>query len=216
MVLGLVLVLALGAGAGAVAVVKQLRDADSGSSASSASGVKKSDQGGVEASQPSPSTDATPTASVPEPSATTVIRTAVCPDGTRISGADRCNVSSAAAALAAFGLQAKQCVASTAGDAHAGPVNFSCLDGQIHLAIYENEATRLKRLRQYGLGTEGCQTVPGQRIRCGPTPQNRWIRSYATGAGILIYASATASGYETLISLDQLSAEELTDGTPVS
>lgn len=204
-VVSIVLVVVL-ACAGGLVLWKQL--GDSGPEASSASSRPDSPR--------TPRT--TPTADVaasPVPSTQPQRPRWRCPDGSLVAGAGICRVDTAGAALAAFGLRASECARTTLGADHAGPVNFLCRSGQIHLAVYQNAQKRLARLQAYGLGSGGCVARPGGIIICGPTRTGRTIRSYDTASGILIYASVERGGAGTLNALTQLTVDQLRSGTRV-
>lgn len=145
------------------------------------------------------------------PSAATA--SARCPDGSVIAVGARCRVDTRAAALAAFGLDAADCRASTSGSAWAGPVNMECLGGAIHVAIYADAAKRAARMSAYGFGSGGCEILGGGRVLCGPTQNGRYLRSYGNGYGILVYASSEGADSATLRNLRQLPADALLKGT---
>lgn len=209
LIVALVVLLLVGGGIGGVVLWKQ-QDDDSGTST-----TISRDTSDKPSTEPSDSSDDTSEEPEPSPVADPEDQ-AQCPDGSVVPAGTNCRVNTAAAAMAAFGIDPSRCTASTAGSGHVGAVNLSCLDDQVHVAIYENPQKRLQRLRDYGYESGGCTSEPGGIVLCGPTKNGRWVRTYANGTGILLYASVEAAGYPVLSDLDQLTATELLKGAPVS
>lgn len=206
LIVSLVVLILLGGGAAGVALWMQQEDSDLSTTVTSKRSAESQEPEEL-GSTSSPTEQAEPSPA-PEPT----VR-AKCPDGALIPAGTNCRVDTAAAAMAAFGIEPSRCRASTAGSDHVGAVNLICLGNQVHIAIYESPRKRLQRLGDYGLGSGGCASEPGGIILCGPTKNGRWVRTYADGTGILLYASVEAEGYSILNELDQLTATELLGGS---
>ena len=136
---------------------------------------------------------------------------ASCWDGTVVTyTVDRCPEPTGESAMfSALGVDPALC-SKDAGSTH-NEASYACVvaGAPVHVAMYVSEGARQQRLSSYGV----CSSRGGGRVLCGPAVAKRWVRTFE--GSVLFYASVPNGSRRALMTLDQLTLDELQWGRPI-